>query len=58
MNDFTDIYRHNFEAFLRTQDTSSLERMRFYSSTIVDRQTRIERLWMIASELAKRDPRY
>ena len=58
MTSVRDVQNHNFESFLRSQDTESLQKMRFYANTIADRQARIENLWMIASELAKRDPRY
>lgn len=58
MIDLRRVNDHIFEEFVRTQDIQSLHRLRFYASTIIDRETRIQRLWIIASELARRDPRY
>jgi hypothetical protein len=58
MNDLRTVSDRNFEEFLKDQDIPTLHRLRFYARSISDRQTRIERLWAIASELVRRDPRY
>ena len=58
MIDLTNINEHDFEGFVRTQDIVSLHRLRFYATSIHDRESRIQKLWIIASELARRDRRY